>query len=203
MLGKGPVRHYGSRYHHENETRYSLRCNIEAQPLINLSRIVRTSHDVEQEPTRDLVATSIRFPKISQQNMAIEVGDLAKHPESKANFHLELVHGCVKRVVDVIRNPSAESPVISTVPEDVCEGRCCMAESVHEEGLHDTFEVVETPVIHGVCLNRVDDAVLFVAKDLVYGKVIEDGIENQRAQVLPEEKSAITDLCPEILENNS
>lgn len=122
MLGKGPVRHYGSCYHHENKTRYSLCRNVEAQPLIDLSCIVRTSHNVEQESTRDLVATSLRFPEIPQQNVAIEVGNLAKHPESKADFHLELTHRRVKRVVDVIRNPSTESPVISTVPEDVREG---------------------------------------------------------------------------------
>lgn len=77
-----------------------------------------------------------------------------------------------------------------------------MAETVHEEGLHDTFEVVETPVVHGICLNGVNDALLFVTENLVYGKVIEDRIENQRAQVFPEEKSAVIDLRAEILEND-
>lgn len=69
-----------------------------------------------------------------------------------------------------------------------------MAETVHKKGLHDTFKVVETPVIHGICLNWVNDALVFVAKELIYGEVIEDRIENQRTQVLKEEKSAILDL---------
>lgn len=69
-----------------------------------------------------------------------------------------------------------------------------MAETVYEKGFHNTFKVVETPVIQGICLNWVNDTLPLVAKKLVYGEVIEDRIENQRTQVFKKEKSAILDL---------
>lgn len=69
-----------------------------------------------------------------------------------------------------------------------------MTETVHEKGFHDTFEVVKTPVIKGICLSGMNRTVLLVAEKLVDWEVIEDGIEKQRPQVLEEEKSAILDL---------
>lgn len=78
-----------------------------------------------------------------------------------------------------------------------------MAEAVHKEGLHDTFEVVETPVIQGISLDRVDYTLFFVAKILVDREVVKDRIEQQRPQIFKEEKCAILDLWTQILENYS
>lgn len=55
-----------------------------------------------------------------------------------------------------------------------------MTETVHEKGFHDTFEVVKTPVIKGICLSGMNGTLLLVAEKLVDWEVIEDGIEKQR-----------------------
>lgn len=77
-----------------------------------------------------------------------------------------------------------------------------MAKTVHKKGFHNSFEVVETPVVQCVCLNWVNDTLSLVAKKLVNREVVEYRIENQRTQVFPEEKSAILNLGSQILENH-
>lgn len=69
-----------------------------------------------------------------------------------------------------------------------------MAEAVDEEGLHDPLEVVETEVVHGVGLDGVDDPLSLIPKVFVDGQVIEDGVDDKRADVFPEEERAVVDL---------
>lgn len=42
-----------------------------------------------------------------------------------------------------------------------------MAEAMHKEGLHDPLEVVETPIVEGIRLHRVNDTLSSIAKVLV------------------------------------
>jgi hypothetical protein len=47
---------------------------------------------------------------------------------------------------------------------------------------------METPIVTGICLHRVDDTFAFVTKVLIDNReVIEDWIEKQRPQILEEE----------------
>lgn len=93
MLGKSPIGHDSSSNHKENVTCDSLRCNVEAQPLIDLSCIICTCNDIEEKALRDLVSTfAIRSAKILQNNMAIEVGNLAEYPKPKPNLHLKVAY---------------------------------------------------------------------------------------------------------------
>lgn len=69
-----------------------------------------------------------------------------------------------------------------------------MAEAVDEERLHDPLEVVEAEVVHGVGLDGVDDPLSLISKVFVDGQVIEDGVDDKRADVFPEEERAVVDL---------
>ena len=52
-------------------------------------------------------------------------------------------------------------------------------------------------------MNRVDDTLPFITKELVHREVVEDGIEDQRTQVLKEEKCTIRYLGTQVLEHYS
>lgn len=66
-----------------------------------------------------------------------------------------------------------------------------MAEAMDKKCFHNAFEVMETPIVHGICLHRVDDSFPFITKILIDGEVVEDWVEDQRTQILPEEKCAV------------
>lgn len=165
MFCKGPICHDGSCNHHEDSTCYSLCSNVETQPLVYLRCIVCACNNVKQKTTWDLItSTSTRTSKTSQQDVAIKVWNLTEHPKPKPNLHLKITHRHVKRVIDVIGNPSTKCPVISTVPEDIGDRWSGVAESMNEKGLHDTLEVMKTPVVHGICLHWVNNTFALVTK---------------------------------------
>lgn len=66
-----------------------------------------------------------------------------------------------------------------------------MAEAMDKESFQNTFKVMETPIEQGICLHWVDDSLAFVTKILVDREIIEDWVEDQRTQILPEEKCSI------------
>jgi len=78
-----------------------------------------------------------------------------------------------------------------------------MTKSVDKEGFHNTFEVVEAPVVHGIGLDRMNHTLTLVTKILVQGKVVEDGVYYQRAQILPEKKCAVINLHTQIFEHHA
>ena len=53
-----------------------------------------------------------------------------------------------------------------------------MTESVNKKCLHDTLEVMEAPVVHGIGLNWVNDTTTLVAKVLIYIVVVEDRVDD-------------------------
>lgn len=61
---------------------------------------------------------------------------------------------------------------------------------------------METPIVQGIGLNRVDNSVSFVAEEAVHGEVVEDRVKEKGAQVLPEEEGAERDLRTQVLEHN-
>lgn len=133
--------------------------------------------------------------------MTVEVGDLANQTKPEPNLHLKVTNRCVQRMVHVIRNVSTKGPVVSTVPEHVPDRRSCVAEPVDEERFHDTFEVVKAPVVHSVGLDRVDHTVFSVAEVFVNREVVEDRVDQERAEVLEEEERAVRDLCSQVFED--
>lgn len=120
MLSKCPVGHDTRCHNEEDVTCHSLCGNVEPKPLVDLSGIVCACHYVEQEATRNLIATvTTRTSEVPQQDMAVKVCNLAENPKSKPNLHLQFTHRGVKRVVAVVSNVSSKGPVVGTVPEDI------------------------------------------------------------------------------------
>lgn len=99
-------------------------------------------------------------------------------------------------MVHIVSDVTAEGPVISTVAENIGEWGGCVAEAMNEKCFQNSFGVMETPIVHGICLHGVvGDVFLFVAEILVDSRVvIEDWIEKQRPQILEEEKRTIRNL---------
>lgn len=204
MLRQCPVGHNASCHCKKHITCYRLCGDIEAKPLVNLRHVVRTRHYVKQEPTRDLIsAIPTRASQIPQQNMAIKVRNLADQPEAETDLHLQITDGSVMWVVHIVSNVGSETPVVGTISENIRERRGCVTETVYEECFHDTFEVVEAPVVHSVRLDGVNDSLALVAEIFVYGQVVEDGVYDQRAEILEEEKCAVINLHAQILEHHS
>lgn len=204
MLCKSPVGHYKSSNYKEDITSNRLCGNIEAQPLINLCCVICTSHNIEQKPAWNLVpSASLRATQIAEQDVAIEVRDLTNYPKPKSNLHLQVTHRGVKWMVHVVRYESTKGPIVSTIAEHIGQWRGCVAEPMHKKCFHNAFEVVETPVVHCIGLDRVDDTLSFVAKELVQRKVVEEGKDDQRTQVFPEEEYTVGNLRAKVLEHYS
>lgn len=120
VLSKCPVSHDSCCHSKEDITCHSLCGNVEPKPLVDLSGVVCACHYVEQETTRNLIATTTtRTSEVPQQDMAVEVCDLAENPKAKANLHLQITHRGVQRVVAVVSNVSSKGPVVGAVPKDV------------------------------------------------------------------------------------
>lgn len=62
-----------------------------------------------------------------------------------------------------------------------------MAEPMHEKCFHDSLKIVKAPVVHRICLNRMDDTFCIVAEELIYREVVKDGVEDQGTQVFKKE----------------
>lgn len=197
VLCESPVGHDESGDRNKYVTRNGLRSNVEAQPLVDLCCIICTSNNIEEKAAWDLVSTfSSRSAKIPQYNMAIEIRNLTKYPEPKPDLHLKVTHGWIEWMVHIVSDVTAEGPVISTVAENIGKRRGRVAEAMHEKGFQNSFGVMETPIVHGICLHgMVDDMFVFVSEILVDSRVvIEDWIEKQRPQILEEEKRAVRNL---------
>jgi len=120
VLAKRPVGHDSCRHDKEDVTCHSLRSNVETDPLVDLSGVIGARHDVEQEATGDLVTAAAAWAsEVPQQDVAVEVCDLADDPETEPNLHLQISHWGVQRVVAVVSNVSAEGPVVGAVSEDI------------------------------------------------------------------------------------
>jgi hypothetical protein len=190
VLSKSPVGHDKSSNSEEDITGNGLCCNIESQPLVDLCGIVCTSNNIEEKAAWDLISTfSSRSTEIPQNNMAIEIRNLTEYSKPKPDLNLKVTtYGCIKWMVHIISNIRAKGPVIRTVAENIGKGRGCVAEAMHEKCFQNSFGVMETPIVQGICLHRVDDTFAFVTKVLIDNReVIEDWIEKQRPQILEEE----------------
>lgn len=204
MLCKCPVSHDKSSNHKKDITSKSLCSYIEAYPLIYFCCVICTCHNVEQKPLRDLISPiALRATQFSQQDMAVEVWHLTQQTKCKANLHLKVTNRGIKWVIDIICNIRAKRPVVSTVSEHIWKWWGCVAEPMDEKCFHDSFEIVKTPVVHCVSLNRMDNTFCLVAKELIYREVVKDGVEDQWTQVFKEKEGTIRNLWAQILEDNS
>lgn len=78
-----------------------------------------------------------------------------------------------------------------------------MAEAMHKKCLHNTLEVVETPVVHCICLNWVNNALSFVAEEFINRKVVEDWVDKEGTQVFEKEERAVGNLWSQVLKYHS
>ena len=204
MLCKGPVRHDKSSNHKKDVTSDSLCSYIEAYPLIYFCCVVCTCHNVEQKPLWDLISPiPLRAPQFSQQNMTVEVTHLTQQTKCKPNLHLKVTNRAIKWVINIICNIRTKRPVVSAVSKHIRKRWGRVAEPMDEKCFHDSFEVVKTPVVHCIRLNRMDDTFGLVAEELIDREVVKDGVEDQGAQVFKKEESAIRNLWTQVLEDNS
>lgn len=120
VLAQRPVSHDACCHDEEDVASHSLCGDVEPNPLVDLSGVVGTGHNVEQETTGDLVTTiAARASEVPQQDVAVEVCDLADDPKAKPNLHLQITHWGVERVVAVVSDVSSKGPVVGTVPENI------------------------------------------------------------------------------------
>ncbi|PNX84012.1 hypothetical protein L195_g040064, partial [Trifolium pratense] len=140
VLSKSPVGHRKSTNSKENITDNGLRCNVEAQPLVDLCCIVCTSNNIEEKAAWDLISTfSSRSTEIPQYNMAIEIRNLTEYPKPKPDLNLKVTYGGIKWMVHIISNIRAKGTVIQTVAENIGNGGGCMAEAMHEKCFQNSF----------------------------------------------------------------
>lgn len=204
MLCKSPVCHDKSSNHKEDVTSNSLCSYVETYPLIYFSCVICTCHDVEQKPLWDLISpTAFRVAQFSQQDMTVQVWHLTQQTKCEPNLHLKLTNRGIKWMINIIRNIRAKGPVVSTVPKHVWKWWGRVAEPMHEKCFQDSFEIVKTPVVHCIRLNRMDDTFCLVAKELIYREVVKDGVEDQGTQVFPKEECTIWNLRAQVLEDDS
>lgn len=79
-----------------------------------------------------------------------------------------------------------------------------MAEAMHKKCFQNSFGIMETPVVQGISLHRVDATFTFVTEIFIDSRdVIEDWIEKQRSQILAEKKRTVRNLWAQVLEYNS
>ena len=78
-----------------------------------------------------------------------------------------------------------------------------MAKSVYKECFHHTLKVVEALVVHSIGLDWMNGMLTLITNILVHWKVVKDGVDEQGAQALPEEKCPIGDLYAHIIEYHS
>lgn len=193
MLLKSPHGHDVPCRCQEEVPRHSLGSDVKPNPLPDLRGVVRTCHIVEQESRGNLVpALAIRRPQILQDDVTVEVRELAHNGNSEPHVHLLLAHGCVQRVVHEVSDQSPEQPVIRTVAVHVGDGGRCMAEPVDEEGLEFSFGVMEAPCVQGVGLHGVGHLAQWQPKEGVHlREEVEEGEDEERAEVLEEEECLV------------
>ena len=135
--------------------------------------------------------------------MSVEVGELADDGNRKPHVHLLVRNWSVQRVVHKVGDIGPEQPVIRTVAVHVGDGRGCMAEAMDKEGLQLSFGVVEAPCVEGVGLHGVDHLALWEAEVGVdLGEVVEEGEDEQGAEVFEEEECPVGYLGPQVLKHN-
>ena len=108
---------------------------------------------------------------------------------------------CVLRVVDKVGHESSETPVVARVPEEVHDWHRRVAEAVDREGLHDALGEVEAPVGAGESLHLGPGNRALVPGVEHLGEEVEERVDCEGPKVLPEEHRFVSDLRPEVLED--
>lgn len=76
-----------------------------------------------------------------------------------------------------------------------------MAKPVHEECFEFTLQVMEAPGIEGVGLHRVGECAFRETEVGVnLGVMVEDGVDDQWAQILEEKQRSVGNLGPQVFE---
>lgn len=96
--------------------------------------------------SHDLQAVTVTSPQVPQDDVAIQVGELAEHGEGDGDVGERERGWCVEGMVQKVAHEHSERPIVAAVPEEVGYRHRAVAESVDEVRLQNTFGVVEAPV---------------------------------------------------------
>lgn len=85
-----------------------------------------------------LLQAAVKYPSIPMWTHTY-------NKSSQGGVHLQVTWGCEEGMVDMVGHISCESPVVSTVLEEVENWHGAMREPMNKQGLKDSFCVVEGP----------------------------------------------------------
>lgn len=129
----------------------TLSHDCECQPCPKFIGVIGAGDGIEEQ--RERVAVGVgNFPllsawwsKVPQGQVDAEVAQLTHNKSSQGGVHLQVTWGCEEGMVDMVGHISCESPVVSTVLEEVENWHGAMREPMNKQGLKDSFCVVEGP----------------------------------------------------------
>lgn len=108
--------------------------------------------DVAEQPRErvaggegDLAHARSGRAQISEAFMDEEVANLADEKSDQAYLGLQRTWRGVKRVVDQVRDPRGESPVIAAILEKVLDRHGAVTETMDEQSLQVTLQVMKCP----------------------------------------------------------
>ena len=85
-------------------------------------------------------------PQVSEDDVAVQVGELAEHGKGDGDVSERERGGCVEGMVQKVAHKHSERPIVAAVSEEVGDGHGAVTKAVDEVRLQNAFGVVEGPV---------------------------------------------------------
>jgi len=139
FLLPGPAPHLKTTNKSENyHTPVQLTDQVDTQPSENLEHIVGAGNPVKPKALGNATLSGTGATEITQNQVGIEVEDLAESENSKTGIHESLVGlrcsgGSVRTEDPVGDIETGQHPVVSAILEDVASRHGGAAEAVHED----------------------------------------------------------------------
>ena len=174
----------------EKESHHGLRRYVKSHPLQNVGSAVCTRDGAQQGPN-----VLVRCCQIPWYDLTAVVRELVQNRDCKSEVHMGFTYRVVVRVVHQICNNSRKCPIIRAIAIYVCKRTSCIAKTVHKDGFEFTCHVMKAPGIEGIGLHRVDKrAFLNTEEGVNLGIIVEDGIDDQWAEILKEKQRSVGKL---------
>jgi len=151
MLAQRPDAHLVEASDGEEPRHRTLGQDREKEPGEALVGVVGAGDVAEQPRERvaggegDLAHARSGRSQISEAFMDKEVANLADEKSDQAYLGLQRTWRGVKRVVDQVRDPRGESPVIAAILEKVLDRHGAVTETMDEQSLQVTLQVMKCP----------------------------------------------------------